>query len=44
MTRLDELKRKLAARQGIHAYRDSIPLIEAEITRLEQKPSTPPKE
>lgn len=33
--RLADLKRKLRARQGKREYRDSVPLIEAEIARLE---------
>ena len=34
--RLDQLKRKLASRKGKSAYRDNVPLLEAEIARLEQ--------
>lgn len=33
--RLTDLKRKLAARRGNHAFRDNAPAIEAEIARLE---------
>lgn len=33
--RIDELKRKLRARQGKREYRDNVPALEAEIARLE---------
>lgn len=35
--RLAELKRKLAARRGRPEYRESVPVLEAEIARLEAK-------
>jgi hypothetical protein len=34
--RLDDLKKKQAARRGNHAYRDNLPRIAAEITRLSE--------
>lgn len=36
MTRLDDLKRKLAARRGRSGFEENVRAIEAEIERLEQ--------
>lgn len=38
--RLTDLRRTLKAREGKHEYRDSIPLIRAEIERLEKATQT----
>lgn len=35
MTRIDELKRKLAARQGVPGYEKNCEVLRAEIARLE---------
>jgi hypothetical protein len=35
MTKLEELKQKLKAREGKSAFRDNVPLLKAEIARLE---------
>lgn len=36
MTRLDDLRRKLAARKGKPGFEENVRAIEAEIARLEQ--------
>ncbi len=37
--RLADLRKKLKARQGKSLYRESVPLIEAEIARVEAEPT-----